>query len=143
MRETACQACTRPCRAPVEQPKEQDLCYECQAKAAGRSTVEAHHLFGEAVNPAATAQLPGNIHREVSDMQYGWPDDVIKTAPRDPLAMAILVVLAAWDVARALAPHVRALLDFLQLLWKTLQKRYGNRWYEVLKIQIAWARLAV
>jgi len=142
MREAVCQTCGRPCRAPIEQPKEQDLCYECQATAAGRSTIEAHHLFGEAVYPDLTTPLPGNIHREVSEMQYDWPKSVTAAAPRDPIAMLMLLGFAALDLGRAFAPHLRAALDFLLLLWKALKQKYGSRWYEVLKIHITWARLA-
>lgn len=65
------------------------ICYECDAKQQGESTLEAHHVAGKANDPT-TIDIPTNDHRaELSVAQYDWPLRTLQNPDRSPLlAMA-------------------------------------------------------
>lgn len=62
-----------------------NVCYECDAKRRGKSTLEAHHVAGRANDPTMI-EVPTNDHRaELSVDQYDWPRRTLENPDRSPL----------------------------------------------------------
>ena len=143
MPDARCSRCGCPIWLALEQQGEETLCYECARAAEGRLEDEGHHLIGWELEPTVTATLPGNAHRVVSDFQLDWPEEVRTNPTRDPLLIAGAVILAIWDVGRALSLYFRPIVDFLLRLWRWLVKMYGEQWFTVLQLGPLWTKPAV
>src|SRR4051812_18800344 len=68
------------------------LCYECQARAAGKGTSEVHHILDRGIDPNLTVEVPGNLHRDLSELQLDWPPEVRKNRANDPILIAMAVL---------------------------------------------------
>jgi hypothetical protein len=119
------------------------LCYECRNRAAGRSIFEDHHTLGRHMDPDLTVTVPGNLHRDLSEWQLDWPEEVRDDKGKDPLLIAVTVLCAIWDWYRGLAPYFQHLIGFFRRLRAVLVVRYGARWFETLKLGGLWASPAV
>ena len=123
------------CPLPFALVGEGERCYECQARAAGRATLEAHHVLPRAIDPAHTVPLPGNLHRGVEEAKYAWPAEVRSPGPPDPLLTSVMLLLSMRDLCRLLADHyLPAHIDYLLRLHAALTARYGPNWGNELKV---------
>lgn len=69
------------------------ICYECDLKARGRSTIEVHHIFGRDVG--LTIAIPGNIHRAISQRQAARRPILKRTSDDPIIQIARLLTIAA------------------------------------------------
>jgi len=112
-------------------------CYECHAAGRGRTTTERHHIMGKANDPT-TVQVPGNLHRGLSDRQMDWPSELRTNAERDPLvwlaqALRGLTDQLAWWVA-----VLDGLSRWLASLSMALRERHGAVWEAELGVPSLW-----
>jgi hypothetical protein len=112
-------------------------CYECASALQGKTTVEQHHVLGQA-NDSVMVGVPGNIHRALSDAQVDWPREVRYNADADPLRWIAaffrsLRDLACWAVDRleTIALWIETLADLLLAAW-------GPRWWETTGVGPLW-----
>jgi hypothetical protein len=83
--------------------------------------------------------MPGDMHREVDDMKYEWPECVRKNFVRDPLLIVAAIVLSVHDFAEFVRSHARRIADWLVDCVEALRLRYGERWWETLELPNLWA----
>ena len=112
-------------------------CYECRLAADGKPTVEAHHLLGRA-NDLATAAIPGNLHRGLSEAQRAWPDSVRRNAGRDPLLWLAAACLGLRDHLAAWVGWLDAVAAWLVGLSGALVARSGPAWWQELGVGAPW-----
>jgi hypothetical protein len=103
------------------------VCYECHQLAAGRQPVEAHHHLGRAVDPT-TVDVPGNLHRDLSDRQYDWPAEVRRNPSRDPLLWLAAACLGQRDQFAWWVSQLSHIADWLVALSQALQREVGPDW---------------
>jgi len=105
-------------------------CHECLNKKKGKSTVENHHVAGEA-NDCTTIPIPANDHRaELSQAQYDWPKQTLENPAGCPL-------LASAGCVRGFADTEAYLIDklllrrveMLETLSVFLTERLGPEWW--------------
>ena len=104
-------------------------CYQCSAWAHGRTVMEAHHLFTRKVS-SVTIDIPANLHRELSDQQLAIPPDILKAAPDNPLAFALMLVYAIRDFARTIVGYLDAVIEWLRRHMAWLIETHGPEWYK-------------
>ena len=106
------------------------LCYECDAKQHGKSTLEAHHVAGRANDPT-TIDVPINDHRaELSVVQYDWSLPMLQNLEGSPLlAMAArirgFIDCLMYLIKKLLVP----IPDDLQAYDAQLRERLGPKWW--------------
>ena len=107
------------------------ICYECDRRAKGRSTVDQHHPAGRSNNPATIAVLV-NDHRLLSEAQRRWPNMTLRNPEQDPLRRAAAEVRGFIDTILYLIEKLlRSIPAALELLAEILTARLGERWWEV------------
>lgn len=115
------------------------MCYECKARAEGKSGFERHHLFGRA-NSAFAVNLPANMHRRLSAMQEEWPEEVLRNPQGDPFMTMDATVFGILDLLKIAIDYARQWMHetFRRLsAWFTAQ--YGERYRERPDLQYAFA----
>jgi len=106
------------------------VCYECQARAMGRSPVERNHPAGQHNDPFTTP-IPGNDHRVFSDYQRDWPLDTLRNPDSSPLLKASAAVHGWLATLRLIIERtVGWVPDFLEALDAWLRAQLGMRWWE-------------
>jgi hypothetical protein len=103
------------------------LCYECLQRATGKQPVEAHHHLGRAVDPT-TVNVPGNLHRDLSDRQYDWPAEMRRNPTRDPLLWLAAACLGLRDHLAWWVSQLSAISAFLVAASGALQRELGAAW---------------
>src|SRR4051812_46761107 len=78
-----CRICGKPTWVPQSSTAD-ELCYECRSRTAGRLTTEIHHVLGRELDPDLTVEAPGNLHRDLSELELDWPTEVRNNPTRDP-----------------------------------------------------------
>jgi hypothetical protein len=109
-------------------------CYECLAREAGRSTVEAHHFAGRN-NYSLTVPLPGNWHRVVSDDQYNWDPETLRNPSGSPLRAVAASMRGQRDLERVIAERLAPHPEYLERLDVRLTEVHGEKWWEALGIE--------
>lgn len=85
--------------------RKKTVCYECDLKRRGKSTVEAHHVAGCANSPT-TVEVPANDHRaELSQAQCDWPPNTLRNPAQSPRL--------------AKAARIRGVIDTVEYLMRT------------------------
>jgi hypothetical protein len=106
------------------------LCYECQAKGQGRSTIELHHFAGRHNNKTVLA-VPGNDHRILSDMQKEWPENMLRNPKKSPLIKAAASIQGFLDLLKITIERILGWIpEFLEKLDLFLTQRFGEAWWE-------------
>jgi hypothetical protein len=90
-------------------------CYECLARRTGRTTSEAHHVFGRHNDPG-TAAVPGNMHRRLSDEQRDWPPETLRNPDSAPLREIAAALRSMLDLARVVGERAAWMPEFLEQL---------------------------
>ena len=116
----------------LEQSPEGPRCYECASAARGRSTVEAHHLLPRGVSPE-TVEVPGNLHRELSERQRDTPVELIDAARTNPLAMVTLILIGLRDYIAVIVTWLTRGINFLLDLLAHLDESLGTEWWTKLR----------
>ena len=104
-------------------------CYEHYLLSAGKPPYEAHHVAGQH-NSDVTADVPGNDHRVLSEMQRSWPDDTLRNPDHSPLRVVAAAIRGWLDVMRVIERSVGWIPEFLEWLDLTLVDLYGSDWWE-------------
>ena len=105
-------------------------CYECELLAQGKATSEHHHHLGRVIGPA-TVEVPGNIHRDLSERQRDWPAEVRSNPERDPLLWLAVAILGIHDHLAWWVDWLERISQWLIRLSQHLANRDGERWCEV------------
>lgn len=137
---SVCAKCGCPVATALYRRRGRILCYEHLAQEDGRPITEGDHLFTEDLAPDAIVETPGNIHRELEELRYDWPDVVRARGADDPLLSALAVALSEYDRARVMVRYRRAELDFLLRLYSALVARDGDRWWDALGVGPFWPK---
>jgi len=137
---STCEVCGCSVQAALYRRKGRILCYEHLAKEEGRAITEMDHLYTEDLDPDAVVETPGNMHREIEELRYDWPEVVRTRAADDPLLRALAVALSEYDRARVVVRYRRAEIDFLFRLYTVLVAQYGQRWWEALSVGPFWPK---
>ncbi len=107
-------------------------CYEHRLLRSGKTSHEAHHLAGQH-NSDVTADVPGNDHRILSEMQRFWPEDTLRNPEHSPLLM-MAASIRGWVEVMLVAIHrsigwIPAQLEWLHIV---LVDQLGPEWWESL-----------
>lgn len=107
-------------------------CYEHYLLRVGKRPYEAHHVAGQH-NSDVTADVPGNDHRVLSELQRFWPDDTLRNPEHSPLLVAAAAIRGWLDVLRVIIDRgVGWIPEFLEWLNRILVDQYGADWWEKL-----------
>jgi hypothetical protein len=106
------------------------VCYECQTKKSGKSTIEQHHPAGRN-NDSFTVPIPANDHRILSDRQQDWPEQTLRNPKGDPLLKIAATVRGVMDMFIELIRRTLGWIpEFLEALADFLVEELGNNWWE-------------
>lgn len=109
-------------------------CYEHYSLRTGRRPYESHHVAGKA-NSDATADVPGNDHRILSELQRFWPEDTLRNAEHSPLLKAAAAIRGWCDVLLVIIDRgVGWIPGFLEWLHLALVDHHGPNWWK----QLGW-----
>lgn len=108
-------------------------CHECQARAAGRTTTEAHHPAGRHNLANVTIEIPANDHRVLSAAQHLWPTTTLRNPNASPL-IAAAAALDGWinQMWLTIERAVGWIPDFLRHLNDWLTEHLGPQWWRAL-----------
>ena len=137
---STCEVCGCPVEPALYRRKGRILCYEHLANKDGRSITELDHLFTEDLAPDAVVETPGNMHREIEELRYDWPEVVRTRGADDPLLRALAMALSEYDRARVVVRYRRAEIDFLFRHHLALVAQHGERWWEALGVGPFWPK---
>jgi hypothetical protein len=112
-------------------------CYECRCAELGKTTVEAHHHLGRAVDPS-TIPVPGNLHRDLSDRQHDWPPEVRTNPQRDPLLWLAAACLGLRDHLGWWVTWLDRIAHWLLALATALRESHGEQWGQALGVPPVW-----
>ena len=87
--------------------------------------------------------MPGNVHRDLSEAQFDWPQEVVTNPTCDPLLLGVALLLAIWDACRVLGPYLGSLIDYVRRLREVLVAKFGDRWFDALRLAHLWGNAAV
>lgn len=135
--DSRCAVCGCTIPAALKRYGRRILCYECRAAEQQKATVEDHHVLGRK-NADETIGLPGNVHREVSDRRYEWPEQVRTNPDRDPLLWSAGLCLSARDLCALLAHWLQCVGAWLVALAQVLRAEHGARWWVALGLGTPW-----
>ncbi len=117
-------------------------CYECSCAKRGNAIIEAHHVFGKAVDPT-TINVMGNAHRSLSEAQRPWSEIVRNNRVRDPLLWLASGAYSLHDHLELWVRWLVAVGDWLVSLAEALRNQYGEQWWLELGIETPWKAMAV
>lgn len=103
-------------------------CYECRQASKGKTTIEAHHHFGAAIDPATIA-IPGNVHRVLSDRQFDWPKELRMNPQRDPLLWLAAGMRGLHDHLAWWLEHLLGIAEFVTACSAALTSKIGTSWW--------------
>jgi len=105
-------------------------CAECQREAAGRPTIDEHHVAGQNNSPV-TIPVSANDHRaELSVMQMDWPRVFRENPERDPIIAVAASLRGATDVILfVIEKCVDTAIALLEALAEYLTRRFGSQWW--------------
>lgn len=129
---TQCATCGYSNPVGLEQSPEGPRCYECASTQRNRSTVEAHHILPRGVSPE-TVDVPGNLHRELSEKQRDTPVELIDAARTNPLAMVTLILIGLRDYIAIIVTWLTRGINFLRDLIAHLEAELGPEWWTKLR----------
>lgn len=106
-------------------------CARCDRKQKGKSTLDGHHVAGEANSPV-TIPIPVNDHRaELNVAQYDWPSKTLQNPNGSPLLATAASIRGYSDTNSYL---IRTLLltnpELLEELDDFLVKIRGPEWWK-------------
>jgi hypothetical protein len=105
------------------------ICYECKAKALGKSTAEWHHYAGKN-NDSFSVPVHGNDHRVLSDYQRDWPTETLRNPNASPLLKAAASLRGWLDILRLLIERILGWIPpFLESLDGHLSSVIGEQWW--------------
>lgn len=112
------------------------ICARCDREKKGITTLDSHHVAGEANSPA-TIPIPVNDHRvELNRPQYSWPKQTLRNPDGSPL-------LAAAGCVRGFVDTLCYLIDKF-LLWipemledldAFLAEKLGSNWWKGTRLE--------
>jgi len=104
-------------------------CYEHYLLRTGRKPYEDHHVAGKS-NSDTTADVPGNDHRVLSELQRIWPEDTLRNSEHSP-ALAAAAAIRGWlDLLLVIIYRsVGWIPEFLEWLNRTLVDIHGTEWW--------------
>lgn len=107
------------------------VCGECQAKDAGRSPVEGHHVKGRHNDADDVIDVPVNDHRSLSEaQQHQWPVDTLRNPQGSPVLRAAAALRGWLDVLRLILERTVGWIPaFLERLDATLVVALGERYW--------------
>jgi hypothetical protein len=129
---TACATCGYANPVALEETLQGWRCYDCANAERGRSAVEAHHILPRGVAPE-TVDLPGNLHRELSEKQRETPGVLIEAARSNPLAMATIILIGLRDFIAIIVTWLSKIINFLRGLLPHLDAELGPDWWTELR----------
>jgi hypothetical protein len=117
-------------------------CYECSCAKRGHAIMEAHHVFGKAVDPT-TINVMGNAHRSLSESQRTWTEQIRQNTVRDPLLWLAGAALSLLDHLTLWVRGLAAVAAWLVSVAEALRERYGEQWWVELGVGTPWKAMAV
>jgi hypothetical protein len=132
-----CATCGSTTPAALKRYKQRVLCYECHMAESGKTTVEDHHVLGRK-NADETIGLSSNVHREVSDQRYDWPEEVRANPNRDPLIWSASLCFGVRDLCALLARWLHRVGTWLVNLAQQLTEQHGPAWWQAMGIGTPW-----
>ena len=104
-------------------------CYEHQLLNMGKHPYESHHQAGQH-NSDVEADVPGNDHRVISELQAHWPEDTLRNPEQSPLLAAAAAIRGWMDVLRIILDRsVGWIPEFLEWLHVVLVDLFGGDWW--------------
>ena len=110
-------------------------CYEHYLLRVGKKPYEGHHVDGQN-NSDVVADVPGNDHRVLSELQQFWPDDTLRNPDHSPLIVAAAAIRGWLDVLRVILERgVGWIPEFLEWLHRVLVDLIGPDWW----VKLEWS----
>ena len=117
-------------RAYLRLGTDQPICVRCRHTYA--HALEVHHLVGFSLD-GTTAVFCRNCHRELTDMQQGWPEALDGTLPEHLISARLMFGLAdifatvapALDLYATTAALPEAIRDFMIQVAKLMRDKVG------------------
>jgi len=106
------------------------ICHRCKRERDGKSTMDKHHVGGEANSPIQI-KVPVNDHfAELNDAQYDWPEQTLENPDGSPF-------LAAAGCIRGFIDYIHYLIDkglawvacMLEAADALLARQLGPKWW--------------
>jgi len=108
--------------------RERSICYECDSRRLGKTTMETHHIAGEANSPI-TVEVPANDHRAVlSEAQYEWPPSTLRNVDGSPLLRAAAALRSTVNFLELFTRWLTSITELLERLDSWLRKD-GSVWW--------------
>jgi hypothetical protein len=104
------------------------LCYECAQATDRKATAERHHPLGQANDPSTVGAI-GNLHRDLSDRQLDWPEEVRKNEHRNPLWWIAGIFYSLYDYLQWLVEFPRRIGDMLVAAGHWAEQQGGPQWW--------------
>ena len=125
-----CTSCGESRALALERKSNPRLCTECRKKSEGKTTMEDHHMAGEA-NSDATLPVPANDHRAIlSEDQKDWPRETLENPDGSPLLVAAACIRGFIDTILYLVEELLLwVIDFLETLNRHLIEKQGPKWW--------------
>jgi hypothetical protein len=105
------------------------LCYECAQEIGGRARIEEHHL-ADRHNDKFVVPIPGNDHRELSDLQIEWPDTTFKNPSKSPLLREAAFLHGCRDLLTIIQYRLDHAISVLEELDKENSEKDGPDWWK-------------
>jgi hypothetical protein len=106
-------------------------CAACKRKKEGKTTMDDHHVFGNANDPTTTVPLPVNDHRaELSAAQQDWPQKTLQNPDGSPLLAGAARVRGFVDtIVYLIERGLLWIAEMLEALDEFLGQKLGAKWW--------------
>jgi len=107
------------------------ICFRCDRKKNGRTTLDEHHVAGKSNSPV-TMSVPVNDHRaRLSVDQYDWPKETLENPDGSPLLRAAASIRGFVDFLLYLIDKfILWIPEMLEDLDAFLAERFGSNWWK-------------
>ena len=107
------------------------ICYECNRKQQGKTTMDNHHVAGKSNSKTITIAVPVNDHRaELNVAQYEWPKETRENPDGSPvLAFAGCVRGFVDTVVYLMETLLLKAAEFLEKLDAWLKSKFGPKYW--------------
>jgi hypothetical protein len=110
-----------------------NICHECAARLAGRTTIEGQHPAGQQNDPEAILPTRGNDHVIWDGGKRDWPERTLRNPDGSPLLKASAAVRTVLDWLRMILERVLGWVpEFLEWLDARLVEMVGRLWWKEL-----------
>jgi hypothetical protein len=128
--EKVCVICGESRVLALERKSNPKYCTECKRKAEGKTTMDQHHIAGEA-NHDITMSVRSNDHRaRLSEAQKDWPEETLQNRDGSPLLRGAACIRGFIDTTLYLAEELLLWnAEQLEVMDAHMVNKHGLKWW--------------